>query len=261
MRVQGIRGVFVGAIACLLPALAAAQNPPPVRIVPVTPAGQPMQTSPAPAPSAVVNTAPTTPTVPPMVMTQQPIAQPSSPARKLELSFSQGTVNLVAENVTVSDILAEWTKRGGTTFVNGEKVTGSTVNLQFQGETETHVIEALLRSVAGYIVAPRGPQSVGASSVLVVHITPTSKGSTAPFAGAPPQFSPMTTPDDEISPVVPIGAPLPNRPPQGMQPPGGAQVPGPSPNMGQTSATPGVIIPPVVPGQVIKPPTTPPIIR
>ena len=40
--------------------------------------------------------------------------------RKLELTFRDGTVTLVAANVTVREILDEWARRGGTRILNGE---------------------------------------------------------------------------------------------------------------------------------------------
>ena len=51
-----------------------------------------------------------------LLVTVHPTAQsPASTERKLILSFDRnGLVTLVAQNVTVREILAEWTRQGGT---------------------------------------------------------------------------------------------------------------------------------------------------
>jgi hypothetical protein len=58
-------------------------------------------------------------------------------ARKLDISFEGGKVTLVAENVTLREILAEWARKGGSRIVNAERLAGSPVYLtEFKGQPE-----------------------------------------------------------------------------------------------------------------------------
>ncbi len=189
-----------------------------------------------------------------LVATVHPTAQAPSPApteRKLLLSFDHnGLVTLVAQNVTVREILAEWTRQGGTQMQNADKLTGPPVTVQFDGQPEAAVLESLLRSTAGYILYPRIEGSNGASIWQSVSILPTSHPTqlySAPTSSAP-QIAPVvqTMPDDEIPPVTPTQSqpaqtkptpsPEPSRPtmpgvyvPLTTVPPGGA-TPTPTPN-------------------------------
>ena len=52
-------------------------------------------------------------------------------------------------------ILAEWAKVGGTRIVNAERVTGPPVTLSCSKVPEQQALAVLLRSVAGYLAAPR----------------------------------------------------------------------------------------------------------
>ena len=125
--------------------------------------------------------------------------------RKLQLSFDHGgLVTLVAQNVTVRDILAEWARQGGTQMVNADKLTGAPITVQFEAQPEAVVLDSLLRSVAGYILVPRLAGSTGASTWQSVSILPTSHPTalySAPTSA--PQIAPVVQPmpDDEIPPV------------------------------------------------------------
>ena len=125
--------------------------------------------------------------------------------RKLQLSFDHsGLVTLVAQNVTVRDILAEWARQGGTQMVNADKLTGAPITVQFEAQPEAVVLESLLRSVAGYILVPRLAGSTGASMWQSVSILATSHPTalySAPTSA--PQIAPVVQPmpDDEIAPV------------------------------------------------------------
>jgi hypothetical protein len=193
-----------------------------------------------------------------LLVTVHPLAQAPAPAeRKLLLSFDRnGLVTLVAENVTVREILAEWTRQGGTQMQNADKLSGPPVTVQFDGQPEAVVLESLLRSTAGYILYPRLEGSQGASIWQSVSILPTSHPTQLYSApGNAPQIAPVvqTLPDDEIPPVTPAPnapaqtqpspSPQPNRPtmpgvyvPLQTVPPGGATTtptPTPTPTTGR----------------------------
>lgn len=194
-----------------------------------------------------------------MLVTVQPTAQtpastgqaPTATERKLLLSFDRnGLVTLVAQNVTVREILAEWARQGGTQIQNADKLTGQPINVQFDGQPEAVVLESLLRGVAGYILYPRMEGANSASVWQSVSILPTSHPTqlySSPTASAP-QIAPVTQtmPDDEIPPVTAA----PNAPAQTQQAP-------PQPNR---PTMPGVYVPlqTVPPGGVTPTPTPTP---
>ena len=92
----------------------------------------------------------------------------------VKLQFSDGQVTLSAQNAPVRAILQEWARLGGATIVNGDRVAGPPVTLELTGVPERQALDIVLRSVAGYIVAPRPAGSPGASAFDRIMILPTS---------------------------------------------------------------------------------------
>ena len=148
--------------------------------------------------------------------------------RQLELSFDQeGHVTLIANNVTLREILTEWARRGGTRIVNLEKLAGGPIEypIRFENAAEMEVMQALLRGVAGKAYVPRVLGTPGASRLEIVHLTPTSNASgalvAAPTITQNPNLPTRGAPEDEIPPVNRAqpgqAAPPPG---QGNQPPG-----------------------------------------
>src|SRR5579872_5767433 len=92
----------------------------------------------------------------------QTVADP--PPRKLDLTFKDGKVTLVAQGVTVREIMAEWAQRCGCTVQGSERLTGGVYKLpiEFADLPEATVLESLLRSAGGYLLGPRAPGSQGA---------------------------------------------------------------------------------------------------
>src|SRR5262249_20609243 len=125
------------------------------------PGGGPVLGAPAPPGAAQPGTPTPPPTTPPPPL-PAPAPTPAAPAqprpprppspssqRKLQLSVKDGLVTLVAQNVTVRDIMSEWQRRTGCQFVNAEKLTSGPLTLDFPGRPELEVIGALLRDSAG----------------------------------------------------------------------------------------------------------------
>jgi hypothetical protein len=110
------------------------------------------------------------------------LAGPAS-AAELRLEIANGLVTIVATETPLRQILAEWAKVGGTRFVNAERVAGPPVTLQLQQVPEQQALAILLRSVAGYLAAPRRAGGTGASQYDSVMILATS---TPPATPAPP---------------------------------------------------------------------------
>src|SRR5688572_2505144 len=106
-------------------------------------------------------------------------------AQGVQLQFNAGQVTLSAQNAPVRAILQEWARLGGATIVNGDRVAGPPVTLELTAVPERQALDILLRSVAGYIVAPRPAGSQGASAFDRIVILPTSSAPRAPVPAAP----------------------------------------------------------------------------
>ena len=130
----------------------------------------------------------------------------SSAAAQVSLDFQDGKVRLQAQNVSVSQILAEWARRGRTTIVNGERIPGPAVTIELQDVPEQSALDVLLRGVSGYLVASRETSVAGASTFDRIYILPTSSRPTN-VAPLPPQQAQQQQPqirddvdDDEPQP-------------------------------------------------------------
>jgi hypothetical protein len=105
-------------------------------------------------------------------------------AQAVKLQFNDGQVSLSAQNAPVRAILQEWARLGAATIVNGDRVAGPPVTLELTGVPERQALDIVLRSVAGYIVAPRRAGAEGASAFDRIMILPTSVAPRAPAAAA-----------------------------------------------------------------------------
>jgi hypothetical protein len=118
-------------------------------------------------------------------------ALPGVAQQSVKLQFNGGQVTLSAQNAPIRVILAEWARLGGATIVNGDRVAGPPVTLELAGVPERQALDIVLRSVAGYMLAPRREGTTGASSFDRILILPTSAGPRNPtpapgVAGARP---------------------------------------------------------------------------
>jgi hypothetical protein len=121
----------------------------------------------------------------------------SSAAAQVTLDFENGNVRLKAQGVSISQILAEWARRGRTTIVNGERVPGPAVTIELQDVSEQAALDVILRGVSGYLVAQRESSLTGASVFDRIYILPTSSRPTN-AAPLPPQQQALqqVQPDD-----------------------------------------------------------------
>lgn len=189
-------------------------------------------------------------------------------AGDLKLTLNNGRVTLIAQDVPLRQILDEWARLGKTTIVNGDKLTGPPLTLQLVDRPEREVLDVLLRSASGYIVAQRATSVAGASVFDKIMILPVSRGPVGVATNTPPtpfnnrqammQQAPMPVPDDDDPPVeqpqvMPPGMIVPGgvqnpaaQMPPGQQPPVTATRPGflPTPPVGQ----PNPYVQPNVPG-------------
>jgi hypothetical protein len=102
------------------------------------------------------------------------VAQRAGVEQPVQLQFQEGRVTLRAQNAPVRAILAEWARLGGATIVNGDRVTGPPLTLELSGVPERQALDIVLRSVAGYMLAPRPASATGASAFDRILILPTS---------------------------------------------------------------------------------------
>ena len=174
------------------------------------------------------------------------LAAPAA-AGELKLSLANGRVTLIAHDVPLRQILAEWARIGQTRIVNADKLIGPPITLQLIDQPEGAVLEILLRSAAGYMAAPRPAGDPGPSVYDRILILATSRPPAVsttpppPFANRQQPFQqpfpqpipqPVVEPDDENANAVEPGT----IGPPGMLPPG-AVIPG----MGQPGvAQPGM---------------------
>jgi len=113
-------------------------------------------------------------------------------AQQLKLVFNDGLVSLDATSVPVRTILVEWAKLGGTKVIGGERVTGSPLTLKLENVPESQALEIVLRSVAGYMVAPRSATATPGASiydrilVLATSAAPTPAARPTPSQGGAP---------------------------------------------------------------------------
>jgi hypothetical protein len=108
----------------------------------------------------------------------------ATPARAgdVSLTIAGGRVTIVARNATPRQILEAWSRQGRTRIVNLERVSGGPTTLFITNELEPKALAIVLRSVAGYIAAPRSVALANASQYDRILIMPTS------YAAPPPAY-------------------------------------------------------------------------
>lgn len=153
-----------------------------------------------------------------------------TPLADVQLTIQDGRVSLIATNVTVRQILTEWARIGQTKIVNVERISGGPVTLQLTNVPELQALDVLLRSVSGYLAAPRPTDASNLSRFDRIILLPTSVAPRAPAASPSPVFQqpqllrPSQPPSDDDSdderpvPSVPVpdinrGAPFSTFPP------------------------------------------------
>jgi len=107
-------------------------------------------------------------------------------AQALKVSFQDARVSVEANAVPVRAILTEWGKVGGTKIVGAERISGAPLTVKLIDVTEAQALETILRSVAGYMAAPRNA-GVGPSMYDRILVMATSS---APAVAANPRPAP-----------------------------------------------------------------------
>ena len=98
----------------------------------------------------------------------------ASPAfADVHLTIQNGRVSIVAKEATVREILTEWARVGRTKIVNLERIAGGPVTLELINVTEMQALDVLLRSLSGFIAAPRAVEAANLSTFDRIIIMPT----------------------------------------------------------------------------------------
>jgi hypothetical protein len=167
------------------------------------------------------------------------------------VTMHDGRVTIVAKDATVRQILTEWARVGETKIVNVERIPGGPMTLELTNVPEQQALDLLLRSVSGYMTAPRPVAVSNLSQFDRVVVMPTSAAPRPAMAAAPPtptfaqpQYTPppqMNTDDD-----VDDERPAPNVATPTLTMPNGA-IPNPRGPVFNTFPQPQVITPQVLP--------------
>ena len=171
----------------------------------------------------------------------------STASAQVQLSLQNGRVTLVATNATVRQILTEWARVGQTKIVNVERIPGGPLTLQLTNIPEQEALDILLRSVTGYMAAPRPVAVANLSHYDRILVLATAATPRVPVAAAPapvqrPLVAQPTVDDNDDQPSI-------------VQQPRGPlfptfQIPQPvNPQPSAASTTPGTVPPqpPVLP--------------
>ncbi len=114
----------------------------------------------------------------------------------LEVSFADGRVTVIADQVPLRAILDEWSRLGDTEFVDpgtaahAQQLAAQPLQIQLVDVPEAEALRILLRDVAGFIAAPRPGNVAGASRYSRVLVMATSR----PQAGSTPAPAASVTP-------------------------------------------------------------------
>lgn len=109
-------------------------------------------------------------------------------AGELSVKIANGRATIIAKDVPIRQVLAEWAKVGETKVVGAERMPGGPVTLELVDVPEKEALAILLRTAAGYIAAPRAADLAGASQYDRVIILATSRPPAATASMAPPAF-------------------------------------------------------------------------
>jgi hypothetical protein len=181
----------------------------------------------------------------------------SAAAADVEVLLNNGRVSIVAKDATVRQILAEWARVGQTKVVNVDRIPGGPLTLELSNVPEGQALDVLLRSVSGYMAAPRQSLVANLSMFDRIIVMPTS---VAPRPAAAAQAPPIQQPQFQQPAAQPIDDDADDQRPPNVQAPNQPRGPVfntfPPPQVGAPQLAPGTV--PVVPGGAAQPVNPPP---
>lgn len=183
----------------------------------------------------------------------------SPAAADVQITMQGGKVSIVAKDATLRQIMAEWARVGQTKVVNVDRIPGGPMTIELQGVPEDRALEILMRSLSGYLAAPRPVPSPTLSKFDRIVVMPTVAAARQPAAAASAAPAPVFQPTPTFQPP-PAQAEEPDDQPPGQNPAGPrgpvfTAFPQPqvvNPNTGQSNTGQSNIVPPN--GQAFIPP-------
>ena len=155
----------------------------------------------------------------------------------VRVTMHDGRVTVVAKDATLRQIFTEWARVGQTKIVNVERIPGGPISIELTDVPEAQALDVLLRSVSGYMAAPRPTPVANLSRYDRILVMPTPVSTRVSVTGGVPAFQqpPPDDAGDDQSPanVGPARAPV-------------FFLPGPTPQVVNPAAQGGM--PTVVPG-------------
>jgi hypothetical protein len=128
----------------------------------------------------------------------------SSASADVKVTIQNGRVSISAKDATVRQILTEWGRVGQTTIVNVERIPGGPQTIELTNVSETEALDVLLRSLSGFIAAPRTtPGGANASQFDRIVVMPTAAAPRAPMSVAAAPM-PVPTPMPQVVAPQPV---------------------------------------------------------
>ena len=92
-----------------------------------------------------------------------------------EISFHNGRVTIIADDIPIQRILQAWSELGQTMFVETGELHSESIRVELVNVDELEAIRVLLRQAAGFVAAPRLPVPTGQSRFDRVFVMGTSQ--------------------------------------------------------------------------------------
>ena len=105
----------------------------------------------------------------------------------VHLTMHDGRVSIIAKDATLRQILTEWARVGQTKIVNIDKIPGGPISLELTNVPEQQALDVLLRSLSGYMAAPRSEVAAANLSTFDrIIVMPNLASAPPPPMSAPP---------------------------------------------------------------------------
>jgi hypothetical protein len=108
----------------------------------------------------------------------------SPAAADVQVTMQDGKVSVVAKDATLRQIMAEWARVGQTKVINVDRIPGGPMTLELHGVPEDRALEILMRSLSGYLAAPRAIPSPTLSKFDRIVVMPTVAAARQPAGAA-----------------------------------------------------------------------------
>src|SRR5258708_5480688 len=125
----------------------------------------------------------------------------STASAEVQLTIQNGRVSLKAKDATLRQIMQEWARVGQTKVVNVERIPGGPITVELNNVSEAEALEVLLRTVSGYLAAPRATAvASNVSRFDRIVVMPSAAAPRQALSSAPP--APVFQPSTIQQPVV-----------------------------------------------------------